>query len=243
MALWHHKVFKWNESTQLAFDKLKQAMTTTPVLVFPDFSKEIAVETDACDTGIGAVLSQEGHPIAYFSKGLIISNQKLSTYEKEFLAVLMVVDKWRSYLHKNSFIIKTDHQSLCHLQDQTLPTDLQKKAMRKLVGLQFKFTYKKGTENRVANALSRVGLHFTLNAISAVVPIWIQEVLNIYQNDAKATTLLQELALSSPNDKGYSLIDGVIRYKLKIWVGWNSMVQTKLISSFHASAMGDHSGI
>jgi hypothetical protein len=91
--LLHHKVFKWNESTQLDFDKLKQAMTTTPVLVFPDFSKEFVVETDACDIGISAVLSQEGHPIAYFNKGLIISNKKFSTYEKEFLAMLMVVDK------------------------------------------------------------------------------------------------------------------------------------------------------
>jgi hypothetical protein len=59
----------------------------------------------------------------------------------------------------------------------------------------------------------------------------------------KATSLLQELAILSTNDKGYSLTDGVIRYKNKIWVGTNSSVQTKLISSFHASAMGGHSGI
>jgi hypothetical protein len=60
----HHKVFNCNESAQTTFDKLKQAMTTTLVLVFLDFSKEFVVETDACETGIGAVLSQEGHPIA-----------------------------------------------------------------------------------------------------------------------------------------------------------------------------------
>jgi hypothetical protein len=72
-------------------------MKTTPILAFPDFSKEIMVGTDACETGIGAILSQEGHPIAYFSEGLSATNQKLLTYEKEFLAV----DKWRSYLHKN----------------------------------------------------------------------------------------------------------------------------------------------
>jgi hypothetical protein len=53
------------------------------------------------------VLSQFGHPLAYFSKGLSTTNQKLSTYEKEFLVVLMAVDKWRSYLHKNPFIIRT----------------------------------------------------------------------------------------------------------------------------------------
>jgi hypothetical protein len=125
--LLHHKVFSWTEAAQIAFDKLKQAMSTTPVLAFPNFSKEFIVETDACETGIGVVLSQEGHPITYFSKGLSTNNQKLSTYEKEFFVVLMVVDKWRSYLHKNPFIIRTDHQSLYHLQNQTISTDLQKR--------------------------------------------------------------------------------------------------------------------
>jgi hypothetical protein len=113
--LLHHKKFSWDQSAQRAFEQLKEAMTTTPVLAFPDFTKEFVIETDACETGIGAVLSQESHPIAYFSKGLSAANQKLSTHEKEFLAVVMVVDKWRCYIHKNPFLIKTDHQSICYL--------------------------------------------------------------------------------------------------------------------------------
>jgi hypothetical protein len=137
--LLHNKSFSWNQAAQEAFDKLKLAMTSTPVLSFPDFSKVFVIETDASDTGIGAVLIQEGHPIVYFSKGLSISNQRLSTYKKEFMGVMMAIDKWRSYLHRNTFIIRIDHQSLCHLQDQTLSTELQRKAMRKLAGLQFKF--------------------------------------------------------------------------------------------------------
>jgi hypothetical protein len=115
--LLHHKTFSWPESAQHVFDNLKKSMTTTPVLAFPDFSKEFVVETDACEIEIGAVLSQEGHPLAYFSKGLSVNNKKPSTYEKEFLAVLMAVDKWRCYLHKNPFVIKTGHRSLNHLQD------------------------------------------------------------------------------------------------------------------------------
>jgi hypothetical protein len=111
----HNKSFKWTEQAQQAFDKLKAAMTSTPVLAFPDFTKTFIMETDACDTGIGVVLSQDNHPIAYFSKGLSLANQNLSTYEKEFLAVLMAVGMWRSFLHRNPFVIKTDHQSLCHL--------------------------------------------------------------------------------------------------------------------------------
>jgi hypothetical protein len=96
--LLHHKAFSWSTAAQEAFEQLKIAMSTTPILTFLDFVMEFIVETDACDTSIWVVLTQEGHPIVYFSKGLSISNQKLSTYENEFLSVMMVVDKWRSYL-------------------------------------------------------------------------------------------------------------------------------------------------
>jgi hypothetical protein len=85
--------------------------------------------------------------------------------------------------------------------------------MRKLARLQFKFAYKKGSENKVVDALSRVGQHLGLNAISVVVLVWIQEVLNSYHNDVDVVQLLQELAISSPNDRGYSLTEGIIRYK------------------------------
>jgi hypothetical protein len=73
------------------------------------------IETDASDIGIGVVLSQNGHPIFYFSKGFSVTNQKLSTYEKEFSAILLAIDEWRCYLLKNPFVIRTDHQSLFHL--------------------------------------------------------------------------------------------------------------------------------
>jgi hypothetical protein len=114
-------VFSWTDAAQVAFDKLKQAMSTTLVLTFSNFSKEFVVETDACETGIGAVLSQEGHPIVYFSKGLSVNNQKLSIYEKKFLAVLMTgqVEKLLAqelFCHKNelskSVICKIKHYLL-----------------------------------------------------------------------------------------------------------------------------------
>lgn len=109
--------FQWNSDAQEAFLLLKQAMASTPILQLPDFSKTFCVETDACDTGVGAVLTQEGHPIAFYSKALGIKNQKISIYEKEFLAIMMAIDKWRQYLSRGPFVIKTDHQSLCHLGD------------------------------------------------------------------------------------------------------------------------------
>jgi hypothetical protein len=69
------KGFAWSDTAQHAFEQLKKAMVNTPVLALPDFDRPFAIETDACDTGIGAVLVQDNHPIAYFSKALGVRNQ------------------------------------------------------------------------------------------------------------------------------------------------------------------------
>lgn len=106
-----HKNFQWTPLAQDAFDALKVAMTNTPVLVLPDFNKPFCIETDACGTGVGAVLLQEEHPVAYYSKALSPLNQKLSIYEQEFLAIIMAIDKWRSYLLRCPFVIRMDRSS------------------------------------------------------------------------------------------------------------------------------------
>ncbi|XP_071680988.1 uncharacterized protein [Lolium perenne] len=196
------KGFQWSEQAQQAFDQLKHAMVNTPVLALPNFDRPFSIETDACDTGIGAVLVQDAHPIAYFSKALGVKNQQLSTYEKEFLAVMMAVDKWRAYLQRGPFTIVTDHKSLCNLEDQQLETDLQRRAMSKLVGMQFKFQYKRGADNGAADALSRVGHLLTANTMSICQPKWMQEVANSYETDSEAQQLLTRLAVISPDEEG-----------------------------------------
>ena len=90
--------FVWTPVIEEAFQLLKQSLSVAQVLAIPDFTKTFILETDACDYGLGAVLMQDGHPVAYLSKPLCPKNQSLSTYEKECLAILMVVDKWRPYL-------------------------------------------------------------------------------------------------------------------------------------------------
>jgi hypothetical protein len=137
-SLLKQKTFGSTYEAEEAFLALKKAMCYAHVLVVPDFAETFEIETDASDKGVGAVLSQQGHLVAFLSKALSVNNQKLSTYEKEFLAVLMAVDKWRPYLSRKPFVIRTYHKSLCHLQDQTLSIEMQRKAMTKLAGLQFK---------------------------------------------------------------------------------------------------------
>jgi hypothetical protein len=242
-ALLKKNSFKWTEAAQQAFDSLKQAMITTPVLTLPNFSKPFCIETDACASGIGAVLSQNGHPVAYYSKALGQANQKLSIYEKEFLAIMMAIDRWRPYIARGPFVIKTDHRSLCHLEDQVLTSDLQRKAMTKLVGLQFKFQFKKGVDNKAADALSRMGHVFAVQAISTAQPIWLQEILNSYAVDTQAQGLLQKLAVSATAEPPFCLANGIIKHGDKIWVGANTGLQTRLIEAFHSTPIGGHSGV
>src|SRR4051812_13466261 len=146
--------FVWTENTAQAFELLKQQLITAPVLALPDFSKTFTVETDACDKGIGAVLQQDGNPIAFMSKSLSPRYQGLSTYEKEYLAIIVAVDQWRPYLQHAEFVIYTDQKSLTHLEEQRLNTPWQHKAFTKLLGLRYRIKYKKGADNHGADALS-----------------------------------------------------------------------------------------
>lgn len=173
--------------------------------------------------------------MAYLSKALASQHQQLSIYEKEFLALIMAVEKWRQYLQVQEFVIRTDHKSLTYLTDQNLHSDMQRRAMTHLMGLQFKVVYRKGKENVAADALSRMKHLYALQAVSSVQPIWIQEMLNSYATDPKAGKLLEHLAIQSPNEQGFSLEEGIIKHQGKLWVASNSALQTKLIDAFHSS--------
>lgn len=157
--------------------------------------------------------------------------------------MMMAVDKWRSYLQRGQFTIITDHKSLCNLGEQQLATEVQRKAMSKLVGLQFKFQYRRGAENSAADAPSRVGNQFGVAALSICQPTWVQEVANSYETDSDAQDRLQQLALHSPDDDGFELHRGLIRRHGRLWIGANTALRTRLISALHDSAVEGHSGV
>ena len=100
------------------------------------------------------------------------------------------MDHWQHYLLQAEFYIHTDHQSLTHLNDQRLHTAWQQKVFTRLMGLQNKILYKKGTENGAADALSR-RLHLEqIMAISSITHQWLDAVVLSYQADLEATKLL-----------------------------------------------------
>ncbi|XP_073006574.1 probable LRR receptor-like serine/threonine-protein kinase At1g51860 [Typha latifolia] len=96
--------YTWSSESKEAFQLLKQVMTSTPILALPNFNKPFEIEVDASGTDVGAVLSQDDHPIAYFNKALGTKFQSYSSYERELLAIVMVVTKmeiifrWKNHI-------------------------------------------------------------------------------------------------------------------------------------------------
>jgi hypothetical protein len=109
------KSFKWDNNVEECFETLKKVMSSTPVLATLDFTKPFVVECDASGIGIGAVLMKYGHPIAFEIRKLNKREELKSTYNKEMLAIMHALAKWRQYLLGRKFSICTDHNSLQYL--------------------------------------------------------------------------------------------------------------------------------
>jgi hypothetical protein len=119
------------------------------------------VECDVCRVGIRVVLHQE-QPIAFLSQALQGTQLLLSTYENEMLALVVVVQKWRPYLIRRHFVVRSNQHSLKYLWSQKISTTMQQRWLYKLMGFDFSVEYKKGKENIVADALSRRDENFRL---------------------------------------------------------------------------------
>jgi hypothetical protein len=160
------------------------------------------------------------------------------------MEILIAVEQWRAYLQHAEFVIHTDHCSLSHLEDQRLHTTWQQKVFTKLRGLQFTIKYKKGSTNCAAGALSRrPAPDASLCAISQLQPAWLSDVIASYDSNHQAKELLTRLSLQDATLEHFTLHDGVIRYKNRIWLPTSHPVIVKILDSLHVSPMGGHSGI
>ncbi|XP_017233152.1 uncharacterized protein LOC108207202 [Daucus carota subsp. sativus] len=187
--------FQWGPEATKAFQLLKKALSKAPVLEMPNFDLPFVVETDACATGMGAVLMQQGKPIFFLSKAFNKKNMGCSVYEKELLALVLAVTKWRHYLVGHHFIIKTDHQSLKFLLEHPRHTSLQYTWLSKMLG-DYEIQYKKGCENIAADALSRVveqPATACVAAISELQHVWLQQVVSSYEGDEECQNLISKL--------------------------------------------------
>ncbi|GFX08758.1 retrovirus-related Pol polyprotein from transposon 17.6 [Trichonephila clavipes] len=121
------KKFCWSIEVQKAFDAVKAAITKAPVLKLPDFKKPFELFTDSNSIGVGAVLNQEQRPVAFASRTLSSAERNYTETERECLAVVWALNKFRTYLGSLPFKVMTDHAALTRL---TLGKNLSSRRIR-----------------------------------------------------------------------------------------------------------------
>ena len=233
--------FSWNAEAEEAFQTLKKAMTTTPILAMPNFNDTFIVETDASGNGIGAVLQQQGKPIAFMSRALGVSKCSWSTYAKEMLAVVEAIRVWRPYLLGQHFIIQTDQRSLKYLLEQRITTPEQQKWVAKLLGYDYEIQYRPGRENSAADALSRRPASPTLhNLFVPQLAIW-EEIKHAATTD-DYMAVVSNLVQTQPEGP-FTARNGLFFFKGRIVVPSDVTLRNKLIYEAHDTKIGGHSGV
>lgn len=219
-------------------------MTNPPVLALPNFNKPFVIETDASGIGMGAVLMQEGHPIAFASKSFSPKSALLSAYERELLAIVFAVTKWQHYLLSLPFIIRTDQQSLKHLLEHKLSTPFQQKWLSKLAGFDYTVEYKCGRENKVADALSRLSsLQIFTMAISSIHSQLMDDIKLHWKTDDTLKNLINDLQLDPESHRKYTWQQDILLKKGRMVIGDSSSLKNKILEWMHSSNQGGHSGV
>ena len=219
----------------MAFNKLKQALISPPVLRLPNFSQQFVVECDVCGDGLGAILSQNNQQIAYYSEALKGKSTLPSTYDNEMLAVVKAVRKWRSYLLGRSFVIKTDHRSLKYLLEQRLTTPSQARWLPKIMGFDYTIQYRKGKENQGADALSRVAA-FQFHALSLPIADWWKTLQQEVLQQPYYNCLLTNQSLNCVQRDGIWMQSG------RVLLSPTSSLLPVVLADGHSSPSGGHFG-
>lgn len=197
--------FVWTPEAHTAFETIKAKLISAQILALPDFSVVFELHCDACKLGIGAVLSQQGRPIAFFSEKIAGSRARYSTYDVEFYAIVQAIKHWRHYLFHQEFILYTDHDALKHLGSQDKISARHASWIAFLQQFTFVIKHQSGCSNKVADALSR--RHSLLATLHVSVPGF-SVFAELYPMDPYFGTIWSDLQLGVLPD--YVLLDDFI---------------------------------
>jgi hypothetical protein len=247
-ALTSEKVpFIWGVEEQKSFDQLKHALTTAPVLMAPDPRAPYLISTDASAFAIGGVLSQEQdgleRVVAYESRRLKPAERNYPTHDRELLAVMEVLRKWRHYIQNgHQTKVYTDNIATKYILTKPTLMGRQKKWAEQLADYDVEFLHRAGKLNIAADALSRRVDYFDVINSLEWIPVH-TEILEEVESEARADSEYQALAadVALGKRKDYKLIGGLL-YKDTRLVIPSKRVQEKLIQLSHDALLGGHLG-
>ena len=152
--------FEWTPLMQKSSDTLKQQLSTTPVLAYPDFSNPLLIATDASSAKFGAVSSQldengREHPVYYASRSLNEAEKNYSTYKREVLAIVFALKKFRHYLLCQKFKLFTDHEALKYVIYNRYPHGRIARRISVFCECDFEVMHRLGPRNANADYLSQ----------------------------------------------------------------------------------------
>jgi hypothetical protein len=149
----------WTEECEKAFVKLKELLTSEPILQLPDLEKPFVIQVDASDNAVGAVLLQDSAgqllPVAYASKKLTTAEQRYPIIEKECLAIVFAVHKFNKYVYGRHFTLQTDHSPLVAMRRNRIANDRIMRWSLLLQTYDMDIQYIRGSDNVIADYLSR----------------------------------------------------------------------------------------
>ena len=233
------ELLQWTEAAEQAFDRLKTLMTQAPVLRLPDFSKVFEVACDTFGVGIGGVLSQDGHPVEFFSENLNDVRFWYSTYDKEFYAVIQALRHWRHYLLSKEFVLFSNHEALKYLHSQQKLSGRHTRWVEYLQDYTFVIRHKKGKDNVVADALSHRAHLLTLVRVQVT---GFESLKDSYSTCPDFGPIVQALEVGTSHEhRDYLRTEGYLFFKNSLCVPRTSLWD-QLTWECHSGGLAGHFG-
>ncbi|CAH9148831.1 unnamed protein product [Cuscuta epithymum] len=233
--------WNWTEACQRAFEDLKKAVASEPVLKLPDFAAPFEVHTDASDRALGGVLVQDEHPVAFESRKLKDAETRYSAHEKEMTAVVHCLEVWRHYLLGTKFKVVTDNVANTYFKSQKKLSPKQARWMEFLDEFDFDWVHRPGRHNAVADALSRKVVDEYVNALVMVQGNMVERIKEMAKEDPSYQRLCEQVASGAV--RRYWLEDGVLFGKggrLYVPVGG---LRVELLKETHDPQWAGHPGV
>jgi hypothetical protein len=161
--------FEWTPRRETKFQELKKRLTTAPVLTMPNMEKPFSIYCDASGQGLGCVLMQDGHVVAYASRQLRKHEEKYPTHDMELAAVVHALKIWRHYIIGKRREVYSDHKSLKYIFTQPGLNLRQRRWLELIKDYDLGINYHPGKANVVADALSRRS-HLNMLATRELLP-------------------------------------------------------------------------